>query len=146
MAIPRLPPVAGLHRIGPRSWAAEKPMVDVTIKRHFRKGANPKSVKASFARRVCEKYRETEIIYTDGSKKDELVGIGIHSKDYNEFHRLGSLCSVFSAEAAAISRAIAHPRSAPLLIVSDSASVLDALQSPSNKHPFVQEIQELLNE
>lgn len=105
---------------------------------------NPSRVRASFAKRVCEKYRETKIIYADGSKNDELVGIGMYSKDYKEFHRLGIRYLVFSVEVAVISKPLAHLRSAPLLL-SDSASVLDALQSHRNKYPCFQEIQELLN-
>ena len=32
-----LPPVAEVHRVGPRSWSAKAPNIDKTIKNHFRK-------------------------------------------------------------------------------------------------------------
>ncbi|XP_062554074.1 uncharacterized protein LOC134219369 [Armigeres subalbatus] len=56
------------------------------------------------------------------------------------------MCSVFSAEAAAIFQAISQPNSGPTLIVSDSASALSALPSASNRHPFIQAIQEYIDD
>lgn len=55
-------------------------------------------------------------------------------------HSLPKECSIFSAEAAAIFYAATTPSSLPILILSDSASVLDALKSESPTHPWVQGI------
>lgn len=53
---------------------------------------------------------------------------------------IASECSVFSAEAAAIFVAVTTPADRPLLILTDSASVLEALNSEHPKHPWVQGI------
>lgn len=142
-----LPPVAGLHRVGPRSWRAREPLIDNAIKFHFRKGSNPTQVLANFRHRIQNKYRYADIRYTDGSKLAGRVGFGIYGTNLEQSHRLPNQCSVFSAEAAAILTAILEPSENHILIVTDSASSLQALKSSNNKHPFIQAIQaELDNE
>ena len=45
-------------------------------------------------------------VFTDGSKKDESVGIGIWSSNFSIKAKLSSHCSIFSAELAVIYLAI----------------------------------------
>lgn len=139
-----LPPVAGLHRLGPRSWLARDPQVDNYIKHRVKRGSNPTVAKALFNERITTNYAETEIIYTDGSKLSNTVGIGIYGKDFDEYYSLPNSASVFSAEAAAIHKAASHSTTKPMLIVTDSASCILAITSPKTRHPWIQATQTLL--
>ncbi|XP_062711556.1 uncharacterized protein LOC134289572 [Aedes albopictus] len=53
---------------------------------------------------------------------------------------MSHLCSIFSAEAAAILIAITIPADQPILVLTDSASVVSALQAESPVHPWIQDI------
>ncbi|KXJ68258.1 hypothetical protein RP20_CCG004716 [Aedes albopictus] len=53
---------------------------------------------------------------------------------------LSPLCSVFSAEAAAVYIAATKPSNRPIIILTDSASVVSALQSEKPTHPWIQGI------
>lgn len=55
------------------------------------------------------------------------------------------MCSIFSAEAAAIYLAASLPSDDPIAIFTDSASVISALNSQSSRHPWIQAIQSILN-
>ncbi|XP_062709994.1 uncharacterized protein LOC134288629 [Aedes albopictus] len=136
-----LPPVAGLHRLGPRSWSARVPEVDNTIKKRFRRQAQPQQVQAHFHERIRKRYHNWAIRYSDGSKVGERVGVGVHGTEPEQQHRLPAECSVFSAEAAGIFQAITAPRDRPVLVVTDSQSAISAIESPKAKHPFIQGVQ-----
>lgn len=146
VAAVQLPPVAGLHRIGPRSWMAKSPKIDGTIKASFRRKATPERVKAHFYERIEKHYNDYEVRFTDGSKLGDKVGLGILGDQIERCYSLPSACSVFSAEAAAILQATVLPSDKPILIVTDSASALTALESPTNKHPYIQRIQSELEQ
>ncbi|KXJ74657.1 hypothetical protein RP20_CCG013170 [Aedes albopictus] len=75
-----------------------------------------------------------------------MVGAGIFGNEISESHKLPNICSVFSAEAAAIFRAVSLPSAVPILVVTDSASALQAIESTTNRHPFIQWIQRALEE
>lgn len=95
---------------------------------------------------IGKKYQHADVRFTDGSKKSNSVGAGIFGKNISESHKLPKICSVFSAEAAAILRAVTQPSTTSILVVTDSASALQAIESPMNKHPFIQRIQRTLDE
>ncbi|XP_065074190.1 uncharacterized protein LOC135698225 [Ochlerotatus camptorhynchus] len=78
--------------------------------------------------------------YTDGSRSRNGVGIGIFGENINESSSLPPQCSVFSAEAAAIFRAATIPANKPILILTDSHSVIQALASETPKHSWIQAI------
>ncbi|XP_062714797.1 uncharacterized protein LOC134291286 [Aedes albopictus] len=140
-----LPPVAGLHRLGPRSWSARAPEIDRAIKNHFARQAQPQELQAFFLERIRGRYSDYVINYTDGSKLGNRVGIGVHGTNPEQHHRLPTECSVFSAEAAGISQAIIAPRDCAALVVTDSNSVISAIENVKSKHPFIQGIQAALD-
>ncbi|GFU50748.1 RNase H domain-containing protein [Trichonephila clavipes] len=80
-------------------------------------------------------------IYTDGSKRVDYVGCGVVIEDIMHGYRLDTSCSVFTAEAVAICRALqlidsTMPRI--YCIYTDSMSVLEALENYNNRcHPVV---------
>ncbi|XP_065093420.1 uncharacterized protein LOC135714078, partial [Ochlerotatus camptorhynchus] len=78
--------------------------------------------------------------YTDGSRSINGVGIGIFGDGIGESNSLPPQCSVFSAEAAAIFRAATTPANKPILILTDSHSVVQAITSEAPKHPWMQAI------
>ena len=69
-------------------------MSNIIIKSHFRK--------------MCDKYANSQHIYTDGSKIDTKTGCGFTTNDNNYRYRLIDNASIFSAELTAILNAIKH--------------------------------------
>ncbi|GFW57091.1 RNase H domain-containing protein [Trichonephila clavipes] len=75
-------------------------------------------------------YSRYSAIYTDGSKRADYVGCGVVIEDIMHGYRLDTSCSIFTAEAVAIYRALqlidsTMPRK--YCIYADSMSVLEAL-------------------
>lgn len=143
MANKVLPPVARVHWHGDVSWHSTKPTIDSTIKNRFRAGDNSVVLRAAVTEWLRTKYAGYALRYTDGSLSRSGVGIGITGPGTELSLSLSPLCSIFSAEAAAIFIAATVPSDLPILILSDSASVITALQSESPSHPWVQGIQRL---
>ncbi|XP_062557990.1 uncharacterized protein LOC134222860 [Armigeres subalbatus] len=140
-----IPKIAGLRRLGPRHWQTPPPKVDLKLKERLSRNSNPAVAQETFKNRIRERYQKHDIRFTDGSKAAGRVGIGIYSSTLDESYRLSDRCTVYSAEAAAIFRAMAIPSTLPILIVSDSASVLTALASSASKHPWIQAIESVAN-
>ncbi|GFW58794.1 putative RNA-directed DNA polymerase from transposon X-element [Trichonephila clavipes] len=86
-------------------------------------------------------YSRYSTIYTDGSKRADYVGCGVVIEDIMHGFRLDTSCSIFTAEAVAIYRALqlidSHmPRK--YCIYTDSMSVLEALENYHDRcHPVV---------
>ncbi|GFW55897.1 probable RNA-directed DNA polymerase from transposon X-element [Trichonephila clavipes] len=84
-------------------------------------------------------YSRYSAIYTDGSKRADYVGCGVVIEDIMHGYRLDTSCSVFTAEAVAIYRALQlidsnMPRK--YCIYTDSMSVLEALENYNDRcHP-----------
>ncbi|GFW67636.1 RNase H domain-containing protein [Trichonephila clavipes] len=86
-------------------------------------------------------YSRYSAIYTDGSKRADYVGCGVVIEDIMHGYRLDTSCSVFTAEAVAIYRAlqlIDSNRPRKYCIYTDSMSVLEALENYNDRcHPVV---------
>ncbi|GFT50992.1 RNase H domain-containing protein [Trichonephila clavipes] len=86
-------------------------------------------------------YSSYSTIYTNGSKRADYVGCGLVIEDIMHDYRLDTSCSVFTAEAIAIYRALQlidsnMPRK--YCIYTDSMSVLEALENYNYPcHPLV---------
>ncbi|GFV92390.1 integrase catalytic domain-containing protein [Trichonephila clavipes] len=86
-------------------------------------------------------YSRYSAIYTDGLKRADYVGCGVVIEDVTHGYRLDPSCSVFTAEAVAIYRALQSidsnmPRK--YCIYTDSMSVLEAHENYNDRcHPVV---------
>ncbi|GFV49499.1 uncharacterized protein TNCV_3736371 [Trichonephila clavipes] len=86
-------------------------------------------------------YSHYSAVYTDGSKRADYVGCGVVIEDIMHGYRLDTSCSIFTAEAVAIYRALqlidsTMPRK--YCIYTDSMSVLEALENYHDRcHPVV---------
>ncbi|XP_058826787.1 uncharacterized protein LOC131686810 [Topomyia yanbarensis] len=138
-----LPTVAQLHRVNNRAWHERGPNIDISLAVSTRAGDPPRAARAKFLQMVEQKYSNHLHIYTDGSKLGEEVGVGVSGIGAGLARRLLPVCSVFSAEAAAIVIAVTNkPEDTPTVIFSDSLSVIKALESGESKHPYVQAIEQ----
>lgn len=140
-----LPDIERILRTTDRPWNATKPTVDWTMHGLVRAGDSAAKVAAAFGE-VVDRYREDRMVYTDGSLKDGVVGSGIVNGDTKSTYRLPEQCSVFSAEAFAIWKCL---ESVPveegrIAIFSDSLSVLAAVEGGQSRHPWVQQIEKLM--
>jgi hypothetical protein len=100
------------------------------------KGASKERIKA-------DKYEEYDQIYTDGSLKDEKVGLGIVTN--NQIIKKGS---IYSAEQQAIITAIENTTrtNKPMIIVTDSlSSLLAASVNRWTRNPKTRIIRRLID-
>lgn len=102
-----MPEIARKHRIGDRPWHAEKPQIDWEMTAYVKAGDPPQKVAAAFGQ-VKGKYGVHRQIFTDGSKEEDedFTGCGIIEGTETTAIRLPVQCSVFSAEAYAILKAL----------------------------------------
>ncbi|GFT08775.1 RNase H domain-containing protein [Trichonephila clavipes] len=102
-----------------------------------------------FAYHHRSQYSSYSDIYTDGSKCADYVGCGVVIEDNMHGYRLDTSCSVFTAEAVAISRAlqlIDSNMSRKYCIYTDSMSVLEALENYNDRfHPVVCNILDIMS-
>ncbi|GFU59102.1 RNase H domain-containing protein [Trichonephila clavipes] len=86
-------------------------------------------------------YSRYSAIYTDGSKRADYVGCGVVIEDVMHGYRLDTSCSIFTAQAVAIYRAlqlIDSNMSRKYCIYTDSMSVLEAIENYNDRcHPVV---------
>lgn len=137
-----MPELARLNRIGGRPWYVEEPRVDTSLAVSVGANPYPSAAVSHFRELVNTRYSQHTKIYTDGSKLGHEVGIGISGVDSGLSFKLPTSCSVFSAEAAAIVHALLRtPADMPMVIFSDSLSVLSAVTTGESRHPFVQAIE-----
>ncbi|XP_055633404.1 uncharacterized protein LOC129773783 [Toxorhynchites rutilus septentrionalis] len=138
-----LPTIAPIPIINLRPWYKREPQIDWSIKNSVRAGENSSIVLAIFNNHIHSKYLFHHKIFTDGSFDGLQVGIGIFANNLQVKFQLPNICSVFSAELAALLIATSkceHNRKT--VIFTDSASALLALESGSSKHPWVLAIEE----
>ncbi|XP_058817848.1 uncharacterized protein LOC131681154 [Topomyia yanbarensis] len=139
----QLPAIASMRRVRNRPWNKRCPNLDTKLTRIVKKDDPHSATQAKFLHLVNCKYQNHHKIFTDGSKLEEEVGIGIHGICEGLALRLPPECSVFSAEAAAIAVAIRRKSEGiPTVIFSDSLSVILALETGESKHPYIQEIED----
>lgn len=139
----RLPKVLQLIRISDRIWNMPSPRIDWGLKHKLSTKDSPLKVQAEFRSTVETNYKSHIKLYTDGSKLGNNVGFGVYGPGINKSLRLPNYCSVFSAEAAALKLAVEemYPSDAPVVIFTDSASVLKSIESGKSRHPWVQLIE-----
>lgn len=136
-----LPLVSKVHWCGTRSWNLPKIKIDKSIKNSFKAGCNPNAVSQSVAELQRRKYDGYNIRYTDGSIANNRVGIGVTGPLLKESYQLRNQCTIFSAEAAAAFIAATYPSTNPIVIFTDSASIIAALEMDTCKHSWIQAIQ-----
>lgn len=69
-----------------------------------------------------------------------MVGIGIFDRQLSVCYRLPNQCTIFSVEAAAAFIAITTPSPRPIVLFTDSASVVEALEAENPTHLWIQAI------
>ncbi|XP_055614889.1 uncharacterized protein LOC129761200 [Toxorhynchites rutilus septentrionalis] len=138
-----LPTIAPLSRVGQHPWHAHPPKIDWSIKNAVRAGEASSIVTACFNNHFHNKYHTHHKIFTDGSFDGNLTGFRVFANNTELKFQLPSICSVYSAEIAALLVATSLcDNDSKVVIFSDSYSALRALQSGDSKHPWIQSIEE----
>ncbi|XP_055622696.1 uncharacterized protein LOC129766209 [Toxorhynchites rutilus septentrionalis] len=114
--------------------------IDSTVKSKNKAGSNPTAIRKTVVELLRTKYANHTVRYSDGSLALGRVGIGISGPDLNTCYRLPDACNIFSAEAAAAYIAATHQSNHPIAVLTDSASVVAALESEKPMHPWIQQI------
>ncbi|XP_065094637.1 uncharacterized protein LOC135715166 [Ochlerotatus camptorhynchus] len=133
-----LPPVARTHWHGEKNWLSSSIHIDYHIKNRFKAGDNSAALRRTVIERLRTHYAEHTHRYTDGSRSNTGVGIGVSGSGILASSSLPQQCSVYSAEAAAIFHAATSPANQPIVILTDSFSAIQELASAVPTHPWIQ--------
>lgn len=140
-----LPAVGHLVRQTDRIWHARKPVIVWDVKKSVRAGDPPEKVRPIVQQLLESRFRGSTIVYTDGSKSEDAVGAAFFHNGISRTYSLPKECSVFSAEAYAIKMAVTVPNFRNgLVILTDSASCLQALEKGTSRHPWIQEVEDIV--
>ena len=137
-----LPLVTKLIQIGSCPWYCRLPQIDWTIKNQLWAGCNSVIANRHFAELVQQKYHKHHLIFTDGSIQNGSSGCGIYSSIDNSAIRLPDDTIISTAEAIAlvIAADVGLHRDKLNVIFTDSASVLQALESGTTRDPNIQQL------
>ncbi|XP_065091986.1 uncharacterized protein LOC135712849 [Ochlerotatus camptorhynchus] len=139
-----LPAVGQLVRQTDRPWHTRKPSILWDVKKCIRADDPPEKVRPVVQQLLSTRFHRSTVVYTDGSKHNHTVGAAFHNNGLAGKYSLPKECSVFSAEAYAIKMAVSIPNiSNELVILTDSASCLQALEAGTSKHPWIQEAEQI---
>lgn len=97
---------------------------------------------------VENKYKNNEIVYTDGSKSDDGVSSAFFNNTSQKSFKLNSISSIFTAELHGIQMAlleIANRSSTDVLLCTDSLSAVKYLKKNVVSHPIAVEILKYVN-
>lgn len=137
-----VPKIKSVIRLTNRKWYTKPPKIDDTLKNSIKAGTSSQRVLPMFAELMNTMYISFRKLYTDGSKVLDKTGIGITTETYKSSSGLPGICSIFSAEAYALKEAVAVIRSdEPTIILTDSASCLDAIRGGKSTHPWIQAVE-----
>ncbi|XP_055543184.1 uncharacterized protein LOC129728756 [Wyeomyia smithii] len=132
------------ERLNTRAWNTPPPSVVWDIKRRIRAGGSSSTVRPLVQELLSNCFQRYTALYTDGSKCSETVGAGLFGNDLMLSASLPPQYSVFSAEAYAITMALTqHTGTNRIVVLSDSASCLSALEAGKSTHPWIQKIERL---
>lgn len=139
-----LPAVDQLVRQSDRLWHTRKPSVVWDVKNTVRAGDPPEKVRPVVQQLLSTRFQNSTIVYTDGSKLNDMVGSAFYLNGLVGMYSLPNQCSVFSAEAYALKMAVSIPNlSTELVVLTDSASCLLALEGGKSKHPWIQQVEHI---
>ncbi|XP_058839084.1 uncharacterized protein LOC131694619 [Topomyia yanbarensis] len=140
-----LPNTCSRTRLTTRKWYEAKPQIVWDVKKRVKAEDPSEIVRPIVQELLTERFSRSTVVYTDGSKDDIAVGAGVFGEHFQQSIGLPPQCSVFFAEAFAIRTALtAYHTSRDLLLVSDSAGCLSAMEAGTSQHPCVQEIENML--
>ena len=107
----------------------------------------PAVLKGMFNDHKDTTHRGTYHIYTDGSKSNEGVGVGVYASDFSLSLRLSNLASNYSAEIHAILEALENIDSenhGSITIFTDSLSSIQSIANMYSNNPIIKSIQAYL--
>ena len=122
------------------TWTHDKLKIDNSLKNKISKKRTDLTTMQTLTKELIDnKYKDHIKVYTDGSKKDNLVGAGFHCEADNTSNhfRLTDETAIMSAELAAIDKGLLHiktyHKNEKVALISDSLSSLQNLENPINK-------------
>nr|XP_054931109.1 uncharacterized protein LOC129386858 [Dermacentor andersoni]XP_054931110.1 uncharacterized protein LOC129386858 [Dermacentor andersoni]XP_054931111.1 uncharacterized protein LOC129386858 [Dermacentor andersoni]XP_054931112.1 uncharacterized protein LOC129386858 [Dermacentor andersoni]XP_054931113.1 uncharacterized protein LOC129386858 [Dermacentor andersoni] len=114
---------------------------------HLKKKDIPQEHIIQEFRAIQEIYKNYTEFYTDGSKTQEYVGVGITTKNWQNSIRISNFSSVFTAEVLAIWTAvkkITSDKQMNAIVYTDSLSALSALNLNCASEPLLRDILNML--
>ena len=101
-------------------------------------------------RRLQNRYKNYQQVYTDGSKEDSKVGCALISGNHSNMQHIPDDSSIFTAEAKAVDLALDFITTCDtnnkFIIFSNSLPVLKAMNHTSSKNPQIQKVLEKCHE
>lgn len=126
-----------------RRWSSAASPVDWSVKVQFKVGEAASKARTLFSDLEQSKYAKHKRLFTDGSVDEaEGVGLGIVGINSDRSIRIPNGCTVFSAEAKALLLALrsVDPEE-EVVVFTDSASCVSAIESNRTNHPWIRAVQ-----
>ena len=123
-------------------WTIQKPHIDLYLT-HQKKHLGDDCLFQSLFAQLKGCYPDHRVIYTDGSKAENRVAAAATSNNLSAQVRLPGNASIFTAELQALKMAFNIVKNCDgnrFIIFTDSLSSLQALDSNTCDHPFIQDI------
>ena len=126
----------------PAPWMLDEIEVDTSLSQTISKKRDlPADMKTKALEHIEKHYREHRKVYTDGSRKEETVGIGLFSSDLSiiKNKRITNNCSITTAELTAIKTTLEtikkmETEDQNIVILTDSLSAAQMIAEPNTKH------------
>ena len=120
------------------AWCVKQSEILFDLHSGKKSESNPQILKYDF-RRLQNRYKNYQQFYTYRSKEDSNVGCAVTPSNHINMKRIPDVSSIFTAEAKAVDLALDFTRTCDTykksIILSDSLSVLKAMNRTSSKKP-----------
>ena len=123
-------------------WELVVPSTNYNLRIGKKDTTSPFDFQSAF-QNLRSQYQDSEFIYTDGSKDDEKVGLGVVTPRTTYKERLPNNCSIYTAELRAMFCALKYIKRShrnKFVICSDSLSSIQAIEHLNLENPLVLDI------
>lgn len=123
-------------------WDIKKPFILLDLSKNQKSETHPNDYQLQFLE-IRDMYPQYTLIYTDGSKSGNQVAAAFATNEVHQGIRIPDQSSIFTAEANALLLALKFIETSSqkkFLIMTDSKSCLDSLESMKTDHPTVVKI------
>uniref|UniRef100_A0A8D8X716 RNase H type-1 domain-containing protein n=1 Tax=Cacopsylla melanoneura TaxID=428564 RepID=A0A8D8X716_9HEMI len=136
----------------PAPWIVKRPQVCYDLLKFDKKKDMHQEIRNAFQELIVERFSDSKLVYTDGSKTDDSIAAAFYSQDFKFSTKLNPMLSICNAELSAIWYAVnfiltvfsSIALDCTFLICCDSLSALQSLQDVYSLNPIAAEIRKLL--
>lgn len=130
-------------------WISKDIQIDISLSDHLKNNTNANQYKKLYQQKIQTKFKNFELLFTDGSVKDNLASYAVIANTETHSSRIPNYSSIFTAEMLGILEAIKIIKTKAnhkFVIISDSLSSLTRLTRMYDFNPLINKIKNALDE